>query len=207
MANTVSAAINEAIRQMKEEDVNFTLEADFQFSLAWKLKEILGEKTKIILEYPYRSNEEKRIKYIDIYVDAPNEVSFIELKYKTKSQQISRCGIGLTLKKQGAQDLGRLMFVQDIERLEKIKNPTTKKMNNYCLFLTNDKTYWKKASGKTIDKDFYLANGIIAGEKNFSSPTTKYQKVVSTNAYECHWSDYTKNFKLLMIKIKPSEKL
>lgn len=207
MTETVSAAINEAIRQMKEEKINFTLEADFQFSLAWKLKEILGEKTKIILEYPYRSNKENRIKYIDIFVDTPNEVSFIELKYKTKSQQISRCGIELTLKKQGAQDLGRLMFVQDIERLEKIKNPTSKKMNNYCLFLTNDKAYWNKGSGKTIDKDFYLDCSISAGEKTFSSPKDKYKKVVSTNAYECHWSDYTEDFRLLMIKIKPSEKL
>lgn len=207
MPETVSAAINEAISQLKEEKINFTLEADFQFSLAWKLKEILGEKTKIILEYPYLSNEENRIKYIDIFVDTPNEVSFIELKYKTKSQQISRCGIELTLKKQGAQDLGRLMFVQDIERLEKIKNPTSKKMNNYCLFLTNDKAYWSKRSGKTIDKDFYLDNNIAAGEKTFSSPKDKYKKVISTNDYECHWSDYTEGFRLLMIKIKPSEKL
>ena len=207
MADIISAAISEAIRQLKEEKINFTLEADFQFCLAWKLREILGQSAKVILEYPYRSNKENRIKYIDVFIDTPNEISFIELKYKTKSQQISRCGIGLTLKKQGAQDLGRLMFIQDIERLEKIKNPTTKKMNNYCLFLTNDKVYWEKANGKTIDKDFYLANNIIAGEKIFSSPTAKYKKVVSTNAYECHWSDYTEGFKLLTINIKPSEKL
>lgn len=206
MADVISTALSEAIKRLEAEKAMFTLEADFQFSLAWKLKEILGETAKIILEYPYREKEDSRIKYIDIYVDTPNEISFIELKYKTKTQKITRYGIDLTLKNHSAQDFGRLLFVQDIERLEGVRNTTSKKMNNYCLFLTNDKVYWEKETGETIDKKFYLAKNIEAGAKVFSPDNNKYKKEVSTNAYECHWCDYLDDFKLLMIKVKSSER-
>lgn len=216
MADVISTALSEAIKRLEAEKAMFTLEADFQFSLAWKLKEILGETAKIILEYPYCEKEGTRIKYIDIYVDTPNEISFIELKYKTKTQKITRYGIDLTLKNHSAQDFGRLLFVQDIERLEGVRNRTSKKMNNYCLFLTNDKVYWKKGKNKenkenekkreTIDEKFYLAENIEAGAKVFSPDNNKYKKEVSTNAYECHWCNYLDDFKLLMIKVKPSER-
>lgn len=216
MADVISTALSEAIKRLEAEKAMFTLEADFQFSLAWKLKEILGDTAKIILEYPYCEKEGTRIKYIDIYVDTPNEISFIELKYKTKTQKITRYGIDLTLKNHSAQDFGRLLFVQDIERLEGVHNRTSKKMNNYCLFLTNDKVYWKKGKNKenkenekkreTIDKKFYLAKNIEAGAKVFSPDNNKYKKEVLTNAYECHWCDYLDDFKLLMIKVKSSER-
>ena len=216
MVDVISTAISEAIKRLEAEKAMFTLEADFQFSLAWKLKEILGETAKIILEYPYCEKEGTRIKYIDIYVDTPNEISFIELKYKTKTQKITRYGIDLTLKNHSAQDFGRLLFVQDIERLEGVRNRTSKKMNNYCLFLTNDKVYWKKGKNKenkenekkreTIDEKFYLAENIEAGPKVFSPKNDKYKKEVSTNEYECHWCNYLDDFKLLMIKVKPSER-
>lgn len=206
MTDVISTALSEAIKRLETEKAMFTLEADFQFSLAWKLKEILGETANIILEYPYREKEDTRIKYIDIYVDTPNEISFIELKYKTKTQKITRYGIDLTLKNHSAQDFGRLLFVQDIERLEGVRNTTSKKINNYCLFLTNDKVYWEKETGETIDKKFYLAKNIEAGAKVFSPDNNKYKKEVSTNAYECHWCDYLDDFKLLMIKVKSSER-
>lgn len=207
MADVISTALSEAIKRLEAEKAMFTLEADFQFSLAWKLKEILGETAKIILEYPYRKKEGTRIKYIDIYVDTPNEISFIELKYKTKTQKITRYGIDLTLKNHSAQDFGRLLFVQDIERLEGVHNTTSKKMNNYCLFLTNDKVYWEKGKKReTIDEKFYLAENIEAGAKVFSPKNDKYKKEVSTNEYECHWCDYLDDFKLLMIKVKSSER-
>lgn len=216
MADVISTALSEAIKRLEAEKAMFTLEADFQFSLAWKLKEILGETAKIILEYPYCEKEGTRIKYIDIYVDTPNEISFIELKYKTKTQKITRYGIDLTLKNHSAQDFERLLFVQDIERLEGVRNRTSKKMNNYCLFLTNDKVYWKKGKNKenkenekkreTIDEKFYLAENIEAGPKVFSPKNDKYKKEVSTNEYECHWCNYLDDFKLLMIKVKPSER-
>lgn len=206
MADVISTAISEAIKRLEAENAIFTLEADFQFSLAWKLKEILGETAKIILEYPYREKEGTRIKYIDIYVDTPDEISFIELKYKTTAKEITRYGINLTLKNHSAQDFGRLLFVQDIERLEGVRNTTSKKMNNYCLLLTNDKVYWEKETGETIDKKFYLAKNIEAGAKVFSPDNNKYKKEVLTNAYECHWCDYLDDFKLLMIKVKSSER-
>ena len=208
MADVISTAISEAIKRLEAENAIFTLEADFQFSLAWKLKEILGETAKIILEYPYREKEGNRIKYIDIYVDTPDEISFIELKYKTTAKEITRYGINLTLKNHSAQDFGRLLFVQDIERLEGIRNTTSKTMNNFCLFLTNDKVYWKREKGEkkeTIDEKFYLAKNIEAGPKVFSPKNDKYKKEVSTNEYECHWCNYLDDFKLLMIKVKPSE--
>ncbi len=209
MADVISTAISEAIKRLKAENAIFTLEADFQFSLAWKLKEILGDTAKIILEYPYREKDGTRIKYIDIYIDTPDEISFIELKYKTTAKEITRYGINLTLKNHSAQDFGRLLFVQDIERLEGICNTTSKKMNNFCLFLTNDKVYWKKEKGETketIDEKFYLAKNIEAGAKVFSPDNNKYKKEVLTNAYECHWCDYLDDFKLLMIKVKSSER-
>ena len=99
MVDVISTAISEAIKRLEAENAIFTLEADFQFSLAWKLKEILGETAKIILEYPYREKEGTRIKYIDIYIDTPDEISFIELKYKTTAKEITRYGINLTFKK------------------------------------------------------------------------------------------------------------
>ena len=78
--------IQTAINNLKQKHKIFHSEADFQFSMAWELQQILPD-AKVRLEYcpPFA-----REMHIDIYVIDENRTYPIELKYKTKTTLILR---------------------------------------------------------------------------------------------------------------------
>lgn len=124
------------MKSFGDENTIFCSEADFQFCLAWKIKEKLGNKAEVILEYPQTTK--KRINYIDLCVVYDGKKHFIELKYKTIKKKVYCHGVKLELKKHAAQDNGRYDFCADIQRLEKY---TEKGSSSYAILLTNDNSY------------------------------------------------------------------
>ena len=166
----------------------FCSEADFQFNLAWRIKEEIPD-ANVILEYPIR--EKNKNKYIDIYVSHNNKEHFIELKYKTKSEEIERYGNKFILANQSAQDVGRYSFCKDIERLESMKN---KNSTNYAIFLTNDTAYCiDNDNMKSLDTLFRIHQGkTLNGILNWNTDkkehwTADYPPINIKGAYKCDW--------------------
>lgn len=189
----------------------FVSEADFQFSLAWELKKYLGKDTEIILEYPNPNKQTGQNQYYDIAIKQNNEISFIELKYKTNTEQITRHGIKLPdLKPQQAQNLGNYAFVQDIERMETTE--ISRNNTNYCVLLTNDKKYWEKGTQKETgitDEKFKLWKSKIGPGKLEWNPKSKAKKSKESinlkGNYTLEWKTIEKlhkKWKYLLLQVK-----
>ncbi len=166
--------LDEIMKGLKEA---FVSEADFQFYLAWKLKEKLSDNYEIMLEYPIQHDGEKW--HIDIAIKKGDEIHFIELKYKTIASTITRYEQEVTLAQQSAQDMGRYWFIRDIARMEShITNKKLKNKENFCIFLTNDQGYWNNSTeGKeTLDSDFRLGDERTLNKQTYKwNPTEEQQ--------------------------------
>lgn len=201
MKDILEKIMNEFINS----DDHFCSEADFQFSLAWRIKEEL-KNAEIILEYPIKNDNNKH-QYIDICVINDNKKHFIELKYKTKKVVLPKHEINdFELADQYAHDLGRYHFCKDIERLEKINE---KHSTNYAIFLTNDPLYCidENPDKDTLDKEFKIFEGKKLTDKlnwkEISGPhwtnkedkhgNKKYKKIELTNQYQCNWNKHEKS--------------
>jgi len=145
----------------------FNSEAQFQFELAWKIREEFECEVKLEeLSRLSNSNSKKADKkeYTDIILEDKNK-SFcvaIELKYKTVELEIPTNNIHL--KTHGAADLGCYDFMWDVNRIQTLvysegkvvlKYPCSK---GYAVIITNEPNYWKVCNAKTntINRDFLL---------------------------------------------------
>ena len=212
-----------SMRETLEEIMNnrlntaFCSEADFQFTLAWKIKEDSKGRV-VILEYPEQKKD--RIIYYDIYVrEQSGEAHLIELKYRTKKlkDDITRHGNGFKLKNQGAQPIGRYLFFKDISRLE---HQHIANLCSYCIMLTNDPSYYNQNDNAEsgIDKEFKIGNGnkIKKGEHSWAegtspSITSKFpdlkDKKNLEHDYDVVWKKYPcgyEGFKYLLLEIPPA---
>lgn len=143
--------------------------------------------------------------YIDICVIHNGKKHFIELKYKTKKETISRYNVKIDLTDQLAQDLGRYSFCKDIERLELVNQDNSGP--NYAIFLTNDSSYWENNTDKhTLDFSFRIyENKTLSGNLNWKLQKTwtrKYPAITLNNEYTCNWKNTkNENCKYLCLKI------
>lgn len=85
-----------------------------------------------------RYNENRS--FIDVYFEYNGEKHFIELKYKTRNEIVTRHGMKFSLKDQSAQDLGSYSIYEDIERMEAIMS-SIKGCKGHVIVLTNDSNY------------------------------------------------------------------
>ncbi|MCQ2255989.1 MAG: hypothetical protein MJZ29_10880 [Bacteroidaceae bacterium] len=141
----------------------FNSEAQFQFELAWKIKEEFG--CEVRLEDLSRISEGKK-DYTDIILEKDGLRIALELKYKTAKYEDESKNI--YLKAHGAADLGAYDFLWDVHRIQlltgmetsdkdEVKRPCDK---GYAIILTNDYHYWKDATIKeTINRDFLIGSG------------------------------------------------
>ena len=136
----------------------FHSEADFQHALAWELHHRLPA-AAIRLEFPQMVSGERR--YLDVWIAHEDAALAIELKYKTRAIYVISAGENFNLLDQGAQDVGRYDFVQDIQRLERtISVQTDTRVTGYAVMLTNDSAYWQPPGGSpTPDADFRIHEG------------------------------------------------
>lgn len=205
--------ICEVIENLKRKRNIFYSEADFQFAIAWVIKELYPN-AKIRLEY----NPSKYLNIrIDVLVIIEDKWIPIELKYKTKGCTKLIDGEEYHLKNHGAKDRNCYFYLKDIERIENLKNNLKQFDRGYSIFLTNDLSYTKAPqSEKVFYKQFSLEDNInISGElswhKNTGFGTMKgiEKSIFLKNNYKIKWQKYSKlddtitgTFKILINEVK-----
>ena len=184
----------------------FHSEADFQFALAWRIREATG--LGVRLEYPRIPKE--RV-YLDIWL--PEVMTAIELKYFKKKLDIEVGGERFALADQSAQDINRYHFVRDIERVEGAGG-------GIVVALTNDPNYWTRGSKENpIDAEFRLhegrtlpANKRLAWARHAATGRNK-PPVRLQHSYPLAWRNYgpplagaadagSRHFRYLMVEVQ-----
>jgi hypothetical protein len=144
-----------ALLQLSADRPVFHSEADFQFALAWQLRENHSDVT-VRLEYKPVASE--RI-YIDVWLSRGVEKAAIELKYATRALQVTVGGEDFSLRHQAAQDLTRYDFIRDVVRVERVVQERDHSVG-FAVLLTNDTTYWREPlRDSSIDAAFRIAEG------------------------------------------------
>ena len=193
--------IKKAILQLSTKRKLFWSEADFQFSLALVLRDILPENAKIYLERPIAeilsaqqedNNTKNRKKfYVDIWIQIEDTVYPIELKYGTKKQEIKDWDRkSIKTVNQAAYDITRFGYLFDIHRIEHIKKHLSngnelKFGRGFAILLTNDANYHqvpKRDFSQTRDALFRLH------ERTNGEPLPTKVKW-NYNGDEKHWTE------------------
>lgn len=119
----------------------FWSEADFQFALAWELKQILSTAT-IHLERCFQHPSLEKDYHLDIWIEEAGKIFPIELKYKTKDATIPQNnGLQISLKNHGAVDLGCYDYLKDIARIEDVAQHEPSFAKGFAIMLTNEQKY------------------------------------------------------------------
>ena len=182
----------------------FHSEADFQHALAWQIH-MDSPNSKVRLEYPYMLGKAKGSKgaakpmYLDIWL--PDRKIAIELKYRTRKPNPNRDYLDhleerFHLKNQGAQDIARYDFLNDVQRLE---HTAKSNVAGYAVLLTNEHLYWKEPkSDETVDAAFHIhQNQKLRGRLdwgNRASDGTKRNRENTINlddSYTMDWHEYS----------------
>lgn len=157
-------------------------------------------------------------RYLDIWLPDPATPIAIELKYKTHLLQTKLYDEEYHLKDQGAQDLGRYYYVDDISRLERVvaRYPLAV---GYALFLTNDQRYWMQNTPRKTNCDQWRIDegktltGRLAwlrrdGDRHVTVEEPK--AITLKNTYTMHWERYPSgltlpggSFRYLLVEVKP----
>lgn len=208
--------LTELLTELSQQRPIFHSEADFQFSLAWKIKEHLKDGDEVRLEHPFpkTEGERKRNQYIDIVVLLNGKKIPIEVKYKTTclGNQSSTCAVKIgdeefTLKNQSAHDVGMYDSLHDIERIEELQSKHSERgfTEGYTIWLTNDSVYWRDTHKDANHDEFRIYDGItIPTDKSQGSNLLQWKAGTSKGAkagreapikligsYQIKWFDYS----------------
>lgn len=133
-------------------------------------------------------------KDIDIVVIINNEYYPIELKYKNSSFKGIVDNIEYDLPADYAQNIGRYLFLKDIERIEKFRDNEPLFKKGYTIFITNDLSYLNVTTNEDIE--FSIHEGAIkSGVLNWNReiPKTGYEEVITLKgSYEMNWKEFSK---------------
>ena len=176
----------------------FCSELEFQFYLAWKIKEIYGHEFDIKIEYPAVQYDGHNRNIDLLLVDKNCNFIPIELKYKTSKFEQLWNGFTYKLKDQSANDLSKYGHIKDISRIEYFKETEPKFLIGYVITITNQCKTWQKISNPNqTDYEFSLENGITIykGIKQWSQNTAEYNKknyqaIALKNDYKISWHEY-----------------
>ena len=220
----------EIINELAIERPIFHSEADFQFALAWMIKNRYAD-LDIRLEKPINNNDlqcteaqnffQRRNRYIDIVLTYKNGKTVpIELKYKTKKlEYISDNGEYFNLKSHLANDHARYDFVKDICRIENYLIMNSNSDYGYAIMLTNDLLLEQRKKKPSNDASFEIYNGrILEQELKWSDNTsegtkkTREASIKLKGKYKLKWFNYPNNspklqdeFRVLIVKINKKE--
>ena len=173
----------------------FHSEADFQHALAWEFQ--LSRQTASIRLEQQIAAQGGRV-HLDLLVKDDSHHLAVELKYKTKKASVTRGEEQFHLRNQGAQDLGRYDFLNDIARIERYVE-THPGSEGYAVLLTNDSTYWKQSrNADSIDAEFRIHEGrSIAGSLAWGirasqgTMRTRETAIHIGASYESVWHDFS----------------
>jgi hypothetical protein len=191
--------IGTVLKKLLEERPLFFSEADFQFALAWKIKQTY-ETAKIQLEHCVDGM------YIDIIVEFNGKKYPIELKYKTKAFCCEFDGETYGLTNQSAQNLGRYDYLKDIGRIERLRDNKRLPEFEYgmAIILTNDPSYWdgKKTNKETMDKAFRISDGenpkhgiMEWGKRSKKTTKERSDPIILDGTYPIKWENFNSKIK------------
>ncbi len=184
--------IHRVMRGLAEKRPIFHSEADFQFALAWHIKEKRSD-CEVRLEWP-PSKENMRI---DIWL--PNDATAIELKYPLdKAPEIRHDGERFKLGNYRSAQ-ARYGFVKDIGRLERMVDKHDRVEHGFAVLLTNRKRLWKTPTSSrkdTHDEKFRIHQGVkLCGTRAWSSKrksSTRGNPIHLLRKYKMRWHDYSR---------------
>ncbi len=214
--NFLSDCINEIIdernknKQIKQRI--FSSEAEFQFALAWKLKEkLIEQNAQIYLETkPYVvglkiENNDKFLtanSRIDIILELDGKLYPIELKYKYLKQD---------RKNAGGQNNFLLGFHKDVCKMEEFQKQFQEQFKNcgkncekfFCIAMTNQTCIYK-SSGRSGTNNEQLRLAPECKPCSFKVNKNKTIEQLKHKTYKCVWTDMKspEKFKILIIENK-----
>lgn len=187
----------------------FHSEADFQHALAWEVH-LSRQSASIRLEKQVATSS--RPVHLDMLVNDSQCHVAVELKYKTKSANLTWNGENFYLRNHSAQNLGCYYFLKDIVRIENYTQ-TYSRSEGYAVFLTNDSTYWTKSNrNNTVSAAFRIYEGrVIKGKLEWDTRAS----IASSNlpsainirgSYTLKWHDFSTvqqdKFRYLVVHVK-----
>ncbi|MBP3198458.1 MAG: hypothetical protein J6N21_15830 [Butyrivibrio sp.] len=195
--------IKENINTFLQQSISFDNEKQFQFELAWFVKEHIPG---VEIGFETRVEIDGNISYIDLAVCKGNEAVPIELKRKTRAQ--------------GAADEGSYDYFLDIHRLESIKgmkchvNGNKKEFGKgFAIMITdfgsyyngprNNECYWSVFSLKherKIEKGQY--KWALSGNNGASVARKRKAEIYIDNEYVFAWKYKEDNKGYLVVEIK-----
>lgn len=185
----------ELMTELAEERPVFHSEADFQFALAWIIKESDRSRSmRLERRFP---GLEKRMS-MDIQALSNESCVNFELKYTSVAKALIVDGEKYELQNQGAHDIRRYDFWKDVQRLEQM-NALVPGSKGFAIFLTCSSTY-QKPGRKTnaIDRQFWMDEGRrvfgdLAWSEDAGEGTVKgrSEPLQLAGEYECHWQPFS----------------
>ena len=140
----------------------FNSELEFQFYLAWKIKELYKDAYKICIEYPMKDYKGHNRNIDLVLISDKGYLIPIELKYNTNEFQHSFNGVNYNLKAQSANDMCKYGHLKDVSRIEYFKEIEDRFLVGYAITVTNQSSAWKKISSyKQTDFEFSLEDGSV----------------------------------------------
>lgn len=208
--------IYRVIEELSKTNPLFNSELEFQFYLAWKIKELYKDIYTICLEYPLKNYQEKN-RNIDLVLVCNNGGLIpIELKYKTSKFEYFFNNINYKLKDQSANDLSKYGHLKDVSRIEYFKETEKNFLVGYAITITNQAKTWQKIlSPKQTDFEFSLENcsTVCKGVKCWHICKSDHNKnnylpITLKNDYFINWHDFkifdkpNGVFKVLVTEVK-----
>lgn len=190
----------------------FHSEADFQHALAWRIHELWPEYS---VRLEFRPPEFPKRFYLDIWAVGHPSLA-IELKYKTRGLRANVGGELFELRDQGAQNIGRYDFLNDVQRLEQVVSAQSD-VAGYAVLLTNDSAYWRPPTDRrTMDARFRIHQGrVITGDLAWAAvPSDSTMKgrgdpIVIRGTYRLAWREYSEavtdrygKFRYLLVSVQ-----
>ena len=186
--------IHQVMTSLSDRRPIFHSEADFQFALAWHIKETKGDAVGSAWNTnPCHTNFSRM--QLDIWL--PSEGTVIELKYPRTKLDVTSNGEHFLLK-DGADDLDRYDFVKDVSRIEGVIDKRSDATHGFAVLLTNTERHWKQPTrtGKTPnDSSFRIHDGRrLAGELDWvkNAPDKERANPIQlSGAYDLKWYEYS----------------
>lgn len=188
--------IHRVMKSLSERRPIFHSEADFQFALAWQIKEANAD-SEIRLEFKPFPCEYSRME-LDIWI--PSEGTVIELKYPRTFLEVLFNGEQFVLK-EGADDTDRRDFVKDIARIEQVIDKRSDADRGFAVLLTNLRRLWKPPTGswRTHQDAMFRIHEChqLAGELDWKPGTPDGTKgadkdpIKLNGRYTMCWQDYS----------------
>ena len=172
----------------------FHSEADFQFALAWQVREQVPN-CRVRLEFKPLLNEPL---YLDIWL--ADSGTAIELKYKTQQLLTLAGGELYSLQSHGAHNHSRYDFLSDVQRLEQVLQEHRSAKRGFAVLLTNDRSYWEEPTrdNKPDDGAFRLHQGKeMFGTLSWShadklkAKRKRVEPISLSGRYRARWHDYS----------------